>query len=101
MSVLRGSELTTPRACPSVRRAFGLTREMDCYVFVSPNAAAFTTDHTGDNLPDNLGPWQYVRKVGDGELRRLEANIVIRGLRSDGLAMINQKVQRRLPGTAR
>jgi hypothetical protein len=74
---------------------------MDCYVFANPNAAAFTSDHTGDNLPDNLGPWRYVRKAGDGELRRLEANIVMRGLRSDGLAIINCQIQRRPPGPSR
>jgi hypothetical protein len=67
---------------------------MDCYVFVSQNAAAFTTDHTGDNLPNNLGPWRYVRKAGDGELRRPEANVVMRGLQSDGLAIIKAPSER-------
>jgi hypothetical protein len=62
---------------------------VDCYVFVGTNATAFTTEYTGDNLPLDRGPWRYVRKVGDRELRRSEEAEVMRGLRADGFAIVN------------
>jgi hypothetical protein len=64
-----------------------------CYVFVSTNATAFTMDHAGANLPADQGPWCYVRKANDRQLRRPEATEVIRGLRADGLAIVNGSVR--------
>lgn len=62
---------------------------MDCYIFVSRTATAFTADHTGDNLPKDQGPWRYVRKAGDRELRHTEVMEVERGLRVDGFAIVD------------
>ena len=62
---------------------------VDCYIFVSGTFTAFTVDHSGDNLPNDPGPWRYVRRAGDRELRRSEVIEVKRGLRVDGLAIIN------------
>lgn len=63
---------------------------MDCYVFVSTTATAFTTDPAGFNLPAYRGPWHYIRKAGDGELRRREIQEVMQGLQTDGLVVINK-----------
>jgi hypothetical protein len=60
-----------------------------CYVFISTTATAFTMDHTGDNLPTNRGPWCYVRRAGDQQLRRSEITEVIRGLQADGFAIVS------------
>jgi hypothetical protein len=60
---------------------------VDCYVFVSKNATAFTTDRAGHKLPADQGPWCYVRKANDRQLRRPEATGVIQGLRADCLAI--------------
>jgi hypothetical protein len=62
---------------------------VDCYVFVSSDATAFTTDPAGVNLPADQGPWCYVRKANDRQLRRPEAKEVIHGLRADGWAIVN------------
>lgn len=63
---------------------------LDCYVFVSTTATAFTTDPAGLNLPVYRGPWHYIRKAGDGELRRREAQEVMQGLRADDLVVIDK-----------
>jgi hypothetical protein len=63
---------------------------MDCYVFVSATATAFTIDPAGFNLPTHRGPWHYIRKAGDGELRRREIQEVMQGLQTDGLVVINK-----------
>jgi hypothetical protein len=63
---------------------------VDCYVFISTNVTAFTKDRVGDNLPIDRGPWYYVRKAGERELRRSEVIEVTRGLRADGFAIVTQ-----------
>jgi hypothetical protein len=70
---------------------FWLAREvsLDCYVFVSATATAFTTDPAGFNLPNHRGPWHYIRKAEERELRRREKQEVMQGLQTDGLAVIN------------
>lgn len=62
---------------------------MDCYIFVSTDATAFTIDHTGDNLPGHRASWRYVRKAGEHELRGLEEIEVMWGLQVNGFAIIN------------
>ena len=62
---------------------------VDCYVFISTTATAFTTDHTGDNLPTNRGPWCYIRRAGHRQLRRSEITEVIRALQADGFAILS------------
>jgi hypothetical protein len=62
---------------------------VDCYIFVSTDATAFTIDRTGDNLPGHRGPWRYVRKAGEQELRGPEEIEVMWGLRVDGFAITN------------
>jgi hypothetical protein len=68
---------------------------LDTYIFTSATATAFTIDPTGLNLPDSPGPWQYIRKAGEGELRGREIEELMHPLQAQGYAVINLTAQRR------
>ena len=61
---------------------------MDCYIFVSTDATAFTIERTGHNLPGHRARWRYVRKASEQELRGPEEIEVMWALRVDGFAII-------------
>ena len=72
---------------------------MDSYVFISATATAFTIDPAGLNLPASPGPWQYIRKAGEGELRGREIEELRHALQTEGYAVISLTAQR--PANAR
>jgi len=85
------------RACRPAQIGAGKPT-LDCYVFVSATATAFTTDSAGSNLPGDQGPWHYVRQAGEGELRRQEAQELMRALQTEGFAIISGvRRSKRLP----
>ena len=68
---------------------WSLRVRVDCYIFVTTDATAFTIDRTGDNLPGHRVPWRYVRKAGEQELRGPEEIEVMWGLQVNGFAITN------------